>query len=94
MLPNNAEQRISQRDILRRFCVALSDIFPLQKRAHPCGAFLCNRKFRGISYRAKNAPQGCARFCSGIMSLNATQKRRRISRCDILVLHYLATYSY
>ena len=33
------EQRISQRDILRRFCVALSDIIPLQKRAHPCGAF-------------------------------------------------------
>ena len=46
--------------------------------------FLLYRKFLGISYRAKNAPQGCARFCCGIMSLNATQKRRRISRCDIL----------
>ena len=33
------EQRISQRDILRRSPVALSDIIPQQKRAHPCGAF-------------------------------------------------------
>ena len=32
----------------------------------------------------KKPPAGCTRFCCGIMSLNATQKRRRISRFDIL----------
>ena len=42
------EQRISQRDILRRCCVALSDIIPQQKRAHPAGGFLSYRK--AISY--------------------------------------------
>ena len=51
MLPNNAEQRISQRDILRRSPVALSDIIPQQKRAHPAGGFLSYRKL--ISYTIK-----------------------------------------
>ena len=46
------EQRISQRDILRRFCVALSDIIPQQKRAHPAGGFFSYRK--AISYTRKN----------------------------------------
>ena len=55
---------------------------------------LLYRKFLGISHRAKNAPQGCARFCCGIMSLNATGERRRISRCDILCSEYDLFVSY
>ena len=55
MLPNNAEQRISQRDILRRSPVALSDIIPQQKRAHPAGGFLSYRKV--ISYTIKKVSQ-------------------------------------
>ena len=47
------EQRISQRDILRRSPVALSDIIPLQKSAHPAGGFLSYRK--AISYTTKNS---------------------------------------
>ena len=45
-----------------------------------------------IGKKAKNAPQGCARFCSGIMSLNATGERRRISRCDILCSTNICIY--